>query len=109
MLRKGANEGKLLYSYRMDGLIIVKRVRNTNINFINLFYISATKALNRGISDFIIMAGDATPIEILLHLPLLCEEKNVPYIFVGSKIGKRLNFYPLVYMMCRVLCISKKL
>ena len=31
------------------------------------------------------MAADTTPIEILLHLPLLCEDKNVPYVFVHSK------------------------
>ena len=42
----------------------------------------ATKTLNRGISELIIMASDAEPIEILLHLPLLCEDKNVPYVFV---------------------------
>ena len=45
----------------------------------------ATKTLNRGISEMIIMAADAEPIEILLHLPLLCEDKNVPYVFVRSK------------------------
>lgn len=45
----------------------------------------ATKTLNRGISDFIVLAGDTEPIEILLHLPLLCEDKNVPYVFVPSK------------------------
>jgi ribosomal protein L7Ae-like RNA K-turn-binding protein len=42
----------------------------------------ATKTLNRGISELIIMAADAEPIEILLHLPLLCEDKNVPYVFL---------------------------
>ena len=47
----------------------------------------ATKTLNRGISELIIMAADAVPIEILLHLPLLCEDKNVPYVFVPSKIA----------------------
>mmetsp|Transcript_21248 Transcript_21248/g.27401 ORF Transcript_21248/g.27401 Transcript_21248/m.27401 type:complete len:124 (+) Transcript_21248:126-497(+) len=47
----------------------------------------ATKTLNRGISEMIIMAADAEPIEILLHLPLLCEDKNVPYVFVPSKIA----------------------
>lgn len=31
------------------------------------------------------MAADAEPLEILLHLPLLCEDKNVPYVFVPSK------------------------
>lgn len=45
----------------------------------------ATKTLNRGLSEFIIMAADAEPLEILLHLPLLCEDKNVPYVFVRSK------------------------
>jgi len=47
----------------------------------------ATKTLNRGISEMIIMAADAEPLEILLHLPLLCEDKNVPYVFVPSKIA----------------------
>lgn len=45
----------------------------------------ATKALNRGIAEFVIMAADTEPIEILLHLPLLGEDKNVPYVFVPSK------------------------
>mmetsp|Transcript_1306 Transcript_1306/g.1374 ORF Transcript_1306/g.1374 Transcript_1306/m.1374 type:complete len:126 (+) Transcript_1306:85-462(+) len=47
----------------------------------------ATKTLNRGVSDLIIMAADTEPLEILLHLPLLCEDKNVPYVFVPSKIA----------------------
>ena len=46
---------------------------------------TATKTLNRGISEFIVMAADAEPLEIILHLPLLCEDKNVPYVFVRSK------------------------
>lgn len=45
----------------------------------------ATKTLNRGLSEFIVMAADAEPLEIILHLPLLCEDKNVPYVFVRSK------------------------
>ncbi|GES77454.1 13 kDa ribonucleo protein-associated protein [Rhizophagus clarus] len=45
----------------------------------------ATKTLNRGMSEFIVMTADTEPIEILLHLPLLCEDKNVPYVFVPSK------------------------
>merc|ERR1711939_795224 len=43
------------------------------------------KQLNRGIAEMIIMTADTEPIEILLHLPLLCEDKNVPYVFVPSK------------------------
>ena len=67
----------------------------------------ATQTLNGGIAEFIILAADTDPIETLLHLPVLCEdkvwfptnlcivqalmqsrdEKNVPYIFVPSKIA----------------------
>jgi U4/U6 small nuclear ribonucleoprotein SNU13 len=46
-----------------------------------------TKTLNRGIAEFIVLAADTEPIEILLHLPLLCEDKNVPYVFVPSKVA----------------------
>ncbi|TFL02910.1 50S ribosomal protein L30e-like protein [Pterulicium gracile] len=53
----------------------------------------ATKTLNRGIAEIIILTADTEPLEILLHLPLLCEEKNVPYIFVASKaaLGRACN------------------
>ncbi|KAI8827409.1 putative ribosomal protein l7ae, partial [Chytriomyces cf. hyalinus JEL632] len=33
------------------------------------------------------MTEDTEPLEILLHLPLLCEDKNVPYVFVKSKVA----------------------
>ena len=45
----------------------------------------ATKCVNRGIAEFVVMAADTEPLEILLHLPLLCEDKNIPYVFVRSK------------------------
>jgi len=35
----------------------------------------ATKTLNRGQSELIVIAADAEPLEIVLHLPLLCEDK----------------------------------
>jgi len=34
-----------------------------------------TKTLNRGTTELIVLAADAKPLEIILHLPLLCEEK----------------------------------
>merc|ERR1712125_316938 len=45
----------------------------------------ATKTLNRGTAELVMLAADAEPLEILLHLPLVCEDKNVPYVFVKSK------------------------
>merc|ERR1711874_31140 len=36
-------------------------------------------------AEFVVLAADSEPLEILLHIPLLCEDKNVPYVFVRSK------------------------
>lgn len=98
-IRKGANEGE------RDRTQCCTAVKCSHV------YFSATKALNRGIAEFIVMAGDTEPLEILLHLPLLCEDKvdqqvllhqhpsctllsclqNVPYVFVSSKAGEVLH------------------
>ena len=44
-----------------------------------------TKAVERGTAKLVFIARDVDPPEIVAHLPLLCEEKNIPYIFVESK------------------------
>ncbi|KAA8649991.1 hypothetical protein EYZ11_007268 [Aspergillus tanneri] len=47
----------------------------------------ATKTLNRGTAELIILAADCSPLAILLHLPLLAEDKNTAYVFVPSKLA----------------------
>ena len=47
----------------------------------------ATKSLNRGIAEIVVCAADTSPLAILMHLPLLCEDKNVPYVYVPSKMA----------------------
>jgi H/ACA ribonucleoprotein complex subunit 2 len=32
-----------------------------------------------------VLAGDVTPIDIYCHLPIVCEDRNIPYCFVASK------------------------
>ena len=44
-----------------------------------------TKAVERGIAKLVVIAEDVDPPEVVMHLPLLCEEKKVPYIYVPSK------------------------
>lgn len=44
-----------------------------------------TKAVERGIALIVIMATDVEPPEILAHMPALCEERGVPYVYVPSK------------------------
>ena len=45
----------------------------------------ATKQVERGQAKIVVLAEDVTPEEILAHMPLLCEEKNIPYAYVPSK------------------------
>ena len=49
-----------------------------------------TKAVERGKARLVYIALDVNPPEIVAHLPLLCKERGIPYIFVPSKeeLGK---------------------
>ena len=44
-----------------------------------------TKYVERGTSKLVLIAEDVSPEEIIAHIPFLCEEKNVPYIFVPRR------------------------
>ena len=48
-----------------------------------------TKAVERSAAAIVIMATDVEPPEILAHMPALCEERNVPYVYVPSKAELR--------------------
>lgn len=43
------------------------------------------KGLRKGESGLAILAGDIYPLDVISHLPVLLEEKNIPYVFVPSK------------------------
>ncbi|NOJ28933.1 MAG: 50S ribosomal protein L7ae [Nitrososphaeraceae archaeon] len=45
----------------------------------------STKAIERGISKLTVISSDVEPPEVVAHLPILCEERNTPYVFVPSK------------------------
>jgi H/ACA ribonucleoprotein complex subunit 2 len=41
--------------------------------------------VRKGEKGICIIAGDISPIDVISHLPVLCEDNDVPYIFVTSK------------------------
>ena len=45
----------------------------------------ATKTVERGNADLVYVAEDVQPEEIVMHLPELADEKNVPFVFVGAQ------------------------
>ncbi len=44
-----------------------------------------TKTIERVQAKFVVMAEDVSPPEILFHIPILCEEKNIPYGYLSTK------------------------
>ncbi|MCI4343554.1 MAG: 50S ribosomal protein L7Ae [Thermoplasmata archaeon] len=44
-----------------------------------------TKSSERAEAKLVVMAEDVDPVEILVHIPMLCEEKRIPYIYVAKK------------------------
>ena len=69
---------KILSEVREEGGKVRKGVNET------------TKAVERGQAKLVYIAMDVNPPEIVMHLPPLCEERNIPYLFVPSKaeLGK---------------------
>jgi len=58
---------------------------------------SSAKILRRGVKELVkgvrkgdkglaILAGDIYPLDVISHLPIMLEEKNIPYMFVPSKL-----------------------
>lgn len=43
------------------------------------------KALRKGEKGLVIIAGDISPADVISHIPVLCEDMKVPYVFIPSK------------------------
>ena len=52
-----------------------------------------TKAIERRTAKLVVIAEDVQPEEIVVHLPLLCEEKGIPFVYVKTKeeLGKSIG------------------
>ncbi|XP_008811185.2 H/ACA ribonucleoprotein complex subunit 2-like protein [Phoenix dactylifera] len=43
------------------------------------------KSIRRGEKGLCIIAGNISPIDVITHVPILCEEADIPYLYVPSK------------------------
>lgn len=41
--------------------------------------------IRKGETGIVLFAGDVTPIEIMCHLPGVCEDKSIPYCYTPSR------------------------
>jgi large subunit ribosomal protein L7Ae len=53
-----------------------------------------TKAVERGSAKLVLIGNDVNPPEIVMHIPMLCEEKKIPYLFVArADIGEAVGVH----------------
>jgi large subunit ribosomal protein L7Ae len=45
----------------------------------------ATKSIERGRAKLVLVAENVEPPEIVAHIPMLCDERKAPYIYVPEK------------------------
>lgn len=45
-----------------------------------------TKAIERKTAQFVIIAEDVQPEEVVVHIPMLCEEKGIPFAYVPTRV-----------------------
>jgi len=45
----------------------------------------ATKAVERNIAQLVLIGSDVEPEEIVMHLPLLCAEKQIPFVYITKQ------------------------
>jgi H/ACA ribonucleoprotein complex subunit 2 len=41
--------------------------------------------IRKGERGLVVFAGDVTPVEVMCHLPAVCEEKDIPYVYTPSR------------------------
>jgi len=79
-----ANEPKVSKEVSDKVLRLVETAKNTGR--VKKGTNEATKAIERGTAKLVVIASDVEPKEIVMHLPALCEEKKIPYVYVPSKV-----------------------
>ncbi|XP_059681498.1 H/ACA ribonucleoprotein complex subunit 2 isoform X2 [Gavia stellata] len=43
------------------------------------------KFINKGEKGITVLAGDTLPIDVYCHIPIMCEDRSLPYAYVPSK------------------------
>nr|CAG4650649.1 EOG090X0JRW [Sida crystallina] len=44
------------------------------------------RRIRLGEKGLVIFAGDVTPVDIMAHMPAVCEEKDIPYVYTPSRM-----------------------
>ena len=57
----------------------------SSVKYIRRGVKEVVKGLRKGETGLAVLAGNVLPLDVISHLPVLMEEKGIPYLFVPSK------------------------
>ncbi|KAK8801179.1 hypothetical protein WA158_007010 [Blastocystis sp. Blastoise] len=43
------------------------------------------KSIRKGEKGLVILAGNIYPVDVISHIPVLCEDNSIPYVFIPTK------------------------
>ena len=64
---------------------VITKIAETRDSKIRKGFNEVTKSIERSLAKLVVMAEDVSPPEILFHVPLLCENKSIPYGYISTK------------------------
>jgi large subunit ribosomal protein L7Ae len=64
---------------------VISKIAETRESKIRKGFNEVTKSIERSLAKLVVMAEDVSPPEILFHIPLLCENKSIPYAYISTK------------------------
>ncbi len=64
---------------------VITKIAETRDSKIRKGFNEVTKSIERSLAKLVVMAEDVSPPEILFHIPLLCENKSIPYGYISTK------------------------
>jgi H/ACA ribonucleoprotein complex subunit 2 len=44
------------------------------------------KSIRKGSKGLCVIAADVSPVDVISHIPVMCEDAGIPYIFVRSRL-----------------------
>ncbi len=64
-----------------------------------------TKSVERGLANFVVIAEDVDPEEVVMHIPKLCESKKIAFAYLPTKLdlGKAIG----INVPCAAAAIEK--
>lgn len=64
-----------------------------------------TKSVERGLANFVVIAEDVDPEEVVMHIPTLCEQKKIAFGYLPTKLdlGKAIG----INVPCAAAAIEK--